>query len=113
MYSAVEALRPETRAYLEHPGGRKAALTCKHQASHNAQGGPRPGYKDIETTDVREMPGPIPPLLRTHPETGRKALFLVRRFGRYIPGLTLEKSEALLDELWSVAALPQNTWTQE
>ena len=113
MYAAAGALRPETLALLEHPGGRKAGLVCKHQASHNAQGGARPGYRDIETTDVREMPGPIHPLLRTHPETGRKALFLGRRFGGYIPGLALEKSEALLDELWSVAALPQNVWTQE
>ena len=113
MYAAVDKLSPETRAFLEHPGGRKAGLTCKHQASHDAQGGARPGYKDIETTDVREMPGPIHPLLRTHPETGRKALFLGRRFGAYIPGLPLAKSEALLDELWAVAALPENTWAQE
>ena len=113
MYSAVDRLAPGTRALLEHPGGRKAGLTCKHQASHDAQGGARPGYKDIETTDVREMPGPIHPLLRTHPETGRKALFLGRRFGGYVPGLRLEKSEALLDELWSVAALPENAWAQE
>jgi taurine dioxygenase len=113
MYAAADKLSPETRAFLEHPGGRKAGLTCKHQASHDAQGGARPGYKDIETADVREMPGPIHPLLRTHPETGRKALFLGRRFGAYIPGLPLAKSEALLDELWAVAALPENTWAQE
>jgi taurine dioxygenase len=106
MYAALDALSAETRARI-------AKLTCKHQASHNAQGGKRPGYKDIETDDVREMPGPIHPLVRTHPLSGRKALFLGRRFGAYIPGLTLAKSEALLDELWSVAALPQNTWTQE
>lgn len=113
MYAAVEELKPETRAFLEHPGGRNAGLTCKHQASHNAQGGARPGYKDIDTDDVREMPGPIHPLLRTHPLTGRKALFLGRRFGGYVPGLRLARSEELLDELWSVAALPQNCWTQE
>jgi taurine dioxygenase len=113
MYAAVEALRPETRAFLEHPGGRAEGLKCKHQASHNAQGGARPGYRDIETDDVREMPGPIHPLLRTHPDTGRKALFLGRRFGGYVPGLPLAKSEALLDELWAVAALPRNVWTQE
>jgi taurine dioxygenase len=106
MYAALDALSPETRARI-------AKLTCKHQASHNAQGGRRPGYKDIETDDVREMPGPIHPLVRTHPLSGRKALFLGRRFGAYIPGLTLAKSEALLDELWAVAALPQNTWAQE
>jgi len=113
MYAAVDRLSPETRAFLEHPGGRKAGLTCKHQASHDAQGGARPGYRDIETTDVREMPGPIHPLLRTHPDTGRKALYLGRRFGGYIPGLPLAKSEALLNELWGVAALPENSWAQE
>ena len=106
MYAALDALSPETRAKI-------AKLNCKHQASHNAQGGTRPGYKDIETNDVREMPGPLHPLVRTHPLSGRKALFLGRRFGAYIPGLTLAKSEALLDELWAVAALPQNTWAQE
>ncbi len=105
MYRALEALSPATRALIEK-------LNCKHQASHNAQGGRRPGYKDIETDDVREMPGPLHPLVRTHPATGRKALFLGRRFGAYIPGLTLAKSEALLDELWAVAALPENTWSQ-
>lgn len=105
MYCALEALAPATRALIEK-------LNCKHQASHNAQGGRRPGYKDIETDDVREMPGPLHPLVRTHPATGRKALFLGRRFGAYVPGLTLAKSEALLDELWAVAALPENTWSQ-
>jgi taurine dioxygenase len=106
MYAALDALAPETRARI-------AKLSCKHQASHNAQGGTRPGYRDIETDDVREMPGPIHPLVRTHPATGRKALFLGRRFGAYIPGLRLANSEALLDELWASAALPRNTWTQE
>ena len=106
MYAAYDAM-PE--ALKE----RVARLKMKHQASHNAQGGTRPGYKDIETNDVREMPGPIHPIARTLPFTGRKALFLGRRFGAYVPGLTLAKSEALCDELWSYAALPQNTWAQE
>jgi len=106
MYRAYEAMPDALKT-------RVAKLKCKHQASHNAQGGTRPGYKDIETDDVREMPGPIHPIVRTHPVTGRKALFLGRRFGGYIPGLPLAKSEVLLDELWSYAALPENTWHQE
>lgn len=106
MYKAYEALPADLRE-------RVAGLKLKHQASHNAQGGPRPGYKHITTTDVREMPGPVHPIVRTHPKTGRKALYLGRRFGGYIPGLELARSEALLDELWSYAAKPQNTWTQK
>jgi taurine dioxygenase len=106
MYLACDALPAELRATVER-------LRCKHQASHNAQGGKRPGYADIETDDPREMPGPIHPILRTHPVTGRKALYLGRRFGAYVPGLPLARSEALLDRLWALAALPQNTWAQQ
>jgi len=51
--------------------------------------------------------------VRTHPESGRKALYLGRRFGAYIPGLPLAQSEALLDELWSNAARPEDVWTQQ
>ena len=76
---------------------RVAKLKMKHQASHNAQGGTRPGYKDIETNDVREMPGPIHPIVRTHPVTGRKALFLGRRFGAYVPGPPPFKGEGVAE----------------
>jgi len=106
MYRALAALPAATRE-------RVAKLKIKHQASHNAQGGRRPGYKDIETEDVREMPGPIHPIVRVHPDSKRQALYLGRRFGAYAPGLPLARSEALLDELWAHAALPENTWTQE
>jgi taurine dioxygenase len=106
MYRACAALPDELRAQV-------ARLRCKHQASHNAQGGKRPGYLDIETDDPREMPGPLHPILRTHPITGRQALYLGRRFGAYVPGLTLARSETLLDALWAHAALPENCWAQE
>ena len=51
--------------------------------------------------------------MRTHPLSGRKALYLGRRFGAYIPGLTLAESEAMLDLLWDHAARPEDVWTQE
>ena len=106
MYRALDRLPEATRARI-------AKLKMKHQASHNAQGGKRPGYRDIETDDVREMPGPIHPIVRVHPESKRQALYLGRRFGAYIPGLPLAKSEALVNELWAHAAAPENVWTQE
>ena len=106
MYAAYDRLPDSTRARI-------ARLRLKHQESHTAQGIPRPGYRDIKTSDPRELPGPSHPIVRTHPETRRKALYLGRRFGGYIPGLTLEDSEALLDELWASAAQPQDVWTQE
>lgn len=105
MYAALTALAPETRERIRR-------LRMKHQASHNAQGGKRPGYKDIETDDVREMPGPVHPIVRTHPISGRQALYLGRRFGAYIPGLPLARSEALCDELFAAATRPENVWSQ-
>ena len=106
MYAAYERLPQETKTRI-------ARLRLKHQESHTAQGVPRPGYRDIRTSDPRELPGPQHPIVRTHPRTGRKALYLGRRFGGYIPGLTLADSDALLDELWSYAAQPQDVWTQQ
>ena len=106
MYNAYERLPDATKARI-------ARLKIKHQESHTAQGIPRPGYRDIRTSDPRELPGPQHPIVRTHPVSGRKALYLGRRFGAYIPGLPLADSEALLDELWSHAARPDDVWTQQ
>jgi taurine dioxygenase len=106
MYNAYERLPESTKAAI-------ARLKLKHQESHTAQGVPRPGYRDIRTSDPRELPGPQHPIVRTHPVTSRKALYLGRRFGAYIPGLTLAESEAMLDTLWASAARPEDVWTQQ
>ena len=103
-------------AYERLPGPlqqRIARLKVKHQESHTAQGIPRPGYRDINTSDPRELPGPQHPVVRTHPVSQRRALYLGRRFGAYIPGLPLAESEALLDLLWANAGMAEDVWTQE
>ena len=71
----------------------------------------RKGWQEV--TDPRETKGAIHPLVRTHPVTGRRALFLGRRRNAYIPGLSLEESEALLDALWRHAVRPESTWVQQ
>jgi taurine dioxygenase len=106
MYRAYERLPDDVKTRI-------ARLKIKHQESHTAQGIPRPGYRDIGTSDPRELPGPQHPIVRTHPESGRKALYLGRRYGGYIPGLTLAESERMLDLLWSHAGLADDVWTQE
>ncbi len=105
MYRAYERLPAELQKRL-------SMLKLKHQASHNAQGGKRPGYAHLNVSDPREMPGPIHPMVRVHPVGGRAALYLGRRFGAYIPGLTLAESEALLDEVWRQAIDASNVWSQ-
>lgn len=53
--------------------------------------------------DIRTVPGPSHPIISTHPETGRNMLFLGRRHGAYVNGMSLEESEELLNELWAHA----------
>jgi taurine dioxygenase len=54
--------------------------------------------------------GAVHPLVCTHPESGRRALYLGRRRNAYIVGLPLAGSEALLDELWSYTSREELTW---
>ena len=62
------------------------------------------------TDDPVHSPGIYHPLVCTHPETGRRLLYLGRRRNAYIRGLALPESEALLDELWSYAADEAFAW---
>jgi len=103
-YAALDALPGKLR-------NRISQLTLKHNAAHTSIGKLRPGYEPFD--DPRQAPGAIHPLIKTHSESGKPALFLGRREWAYIPGLSVPESEALLDEIWSYAALAENTWTQK
>ena len=103
-YAALDALPGKLR-------NRISQLTLKHNAAHTSIGKLRTGYEPFD--DPRQAPGAIHPLIKTHSESGKPALFLGRREWAYIPGLSVPESEALLDEIWSYAALAENTWTQK
>jgi taurine dioxygenase len=106
MYRAYETLPPDLK---------KAADThkIKHDQTHNSSGALRRGLENVQYKDVSEVPGAIHPIARTHPETGRKALYLGRRARSYVMGLSIADSEALLDALWEHATSnPEFVWTQ-
>ncbi|MBT3427068.1 MAG: TauD/TfdA family dioxygenase [Gammaproteobacteria bacterium] len=90
---------------------RLRGLSIKHNAAHTSVGKLRPGFEAFD--DPRDAPGSVHPVITAHPETGKQALYLGRREWAYIPGLELDDSEALLDEIWSYAALPENVWQQQ
>jgi taurine dioxygenase len=88
-------------------------LSIKHNAAHDSVGNLRLGFEAFD--DPREAPGAVHPIVRKHSETGDACLYLGRREWAYIPGLPLEDSEALLDELWSYAVpsdyVVEQNWT--
>jgi taurine dioxygenase len=104
-------------AYEELPEELKRAIAGKsqiHDASRNSAGVLRPTVK--LPTCPEEVPGPAHPLVRIHPVTGKRALYLGRRRdwpSNYIIGLPNAESETLLDRLWAHATQPKYAWKHE
>ena len=102
-------------AYEELPQDLKRAIEGKyqvHDSSRNSAGVLRPGV--TLPTKPEEVTGPTHPLVRVHPVTGRRALYLGRRRtwpSNYIVGIPNADSERLLDRLWAHATQPQYAWT--
>ena len=112
MYHAYETLPEALRKQVE---GR----TIKHETRYTLDGFDRQGgpplaeVKAKGTLDIVALPGTSHPIVRTHPETGRKALYIGRRQNTCVNGLPVEESEALLDALWAHAEdLGARTWHQ-
>ena len=104
MYRAYETLPDSLKKRIE---GRM----LKHDATYNSGGYVRQGVAAVD--DPVTSPGIFHPLVCTHPETGRRVLYLGRRRNAYIDGLPLAESETLLDELWAQASLPDLEWHNE
>jgi taurine dioxygenase len=101
MYAAYEALPPALRERL-------AGLVAVHDSSYTSAGDLRKGHEPV--ADVSKAPGARHPVIRTHPLTGRRALFLGRRRNAYLVGLDVAESERLLDQLWSHATQERLTY---
>ncbi len=99
------------KAYEEMPAALAARIEGKfvnHSKVHNSAGVRRPEFADV--TDPSKAPGVKHPIVRTHPVTGRKCLYLGRRLNSYIFGLSVPDSEALLDEVWAHACQDKYVW---
>ena len=97
MYAAYEALSPEMQRYL-----------CSLSATHD--GGPnyidrakRTGHHDPN----RVYPANSHPVIRTHPETGRKAIFVNPIFTTQIDEVPKDEGQAILDFLFAHIAKPE------
>jgi len=101
MYSAWDALPERLQRRI-------VGFRVKHDGTYNSG-----GYVRAEVTptdDPRTSSGAFHNLVRIHPDSGRRFLYLGRRRNAYIEGLPLAESEALLDEIWSYATAESLTW---
>ncbi|MEM7424252.1 MAG: TauD/TfdA family dioxygenase, partial [Pseudomonadota bacterium] len=87
MAAAYEALPAAMKGRLE-------GLRGMHIYNHN--------HKAFSLSDDQKgrLPGFDHPIVRTHPETGRKALYLGGKILKHIIGLPADESAALLNELY-------------
>jgi|SRR5579875_2602829 len=93
MYAAYEALSPPMQRFL-------CGLTAIHDGARN--------YAGRRPAEGRgEFPRAEHPVIRTHPETGRRALFVNRLFTTRIVQLSRLESDALLPMLFQHAENPQ------
>lgn len=106
MHSVFEALPEATRKRID---GLRAIHGYDTPRARNRPS-PRTPEEIAETPDVEH------PLVRTHPVTGRKALYLNPNRLDRIVGLERAESDALLDELADEARKPQHhfghVWTR-
>lgn len=98
MHSVYEALPEATRRKID---GKRAVHAYDTVRARN-----RPSARTAQ--EIAETPDIEHPLVRTHPETGRKALYLnFNRLDRIV-GLERAESDALLDELAAEARKPDH-----
>jgi alpha-ketoglutarate-dependent taurine dioxygenase len=99
------------RAYEDMPTGLAARINGKyvnHSKVHNSAGVRRPEFADV--TDASKAPGVKHPIVRTHPVTRRKCLYLGRRLNSYIFDLSLAESEEVLDGIWAHTCQDKYVW---
>jgi taurine dioxygenase len=94
MYAAYEALSTALQRFL-------SGLTAVHDGRRNYDGRPTTSSRDTE------YPSAEHPVVRTHPVTGRHALFVNRMFTTRIVQLTELESDVLLEMLYRHIERPE------
>jgi taurine dioxygenase len=104
MYLAYESLSPPMRSFLN-------GLTAVHDFDHFYR---YPMGDSLQTDEFilevkKKIPLPAHPVVRVHPETGRKALFVNESFTSHIVELDPSESAAVLDLLYRHSVRPEFT----
>jgi taurine dioxygenase len=95
MYAAYEALSDRMKAYLD-------GMTALHDGEDAYRG----TYKNLGIEDKPAYPRAEHPVIRTHPVTGKKALYVNRGFTKRLIGVPRDESHAILHYLYEHAENP-------
>jgi taurine dioxygenase len=95
MYAAYDALSDRMKAYL-------AGLRALHDGEENYRG----TYANFGVQDKPSYPRAVHPVIRTHPVTGKKALYVNKGFTRRILDIPPDESAGVLAYLFEHMANP-------
>jgi taurine dioxygenase len=101
MYAAYEGLTDEVKEAIEG----KVAV---HDFAHFRRGLKKRGKSEAEIEAFNQLyPMVEHPVVRTHPETGRRGIYVNVGFTQHIVGMEPEESASLLRHLYAQAAIPE------
>jgi taurine dioxygenase len=105
MYLAYETLSPGLRSVLDKL---EAVHSLEHYTSSN------PFFRQRDPEQIAKMhklsPPVAQPVVRTHPETGRKALYISEGQTSHFVGMSREESRGLLQYLFDHSVKPEFTY---
>ncbi len=106
MYAAYDALSAGMKRLLD-------GLTAVHDYRDDFRRAARNGRTSVDAATIEAAHEVYPPaehpVVRTHPETGRKALYVNRLFTSHFGGMTREESRPLLGFLFEHSVRPEFT----
>lgn len=101
MYAAYDGLSDEVKERID-------GAVAIHDFAHFRKMMRNRGMTDAEIEEMNKAyPMAGHPVVRTHPETGRKGIYVNTAFTQYIEGMERAESDALLAHLYAQAAIPE------
>lgn len=112
MRAAYDALDDARRAKVEGLAAYHSLYYSQSKLGHQPKAGS--DYSDYSGYGFHDGPVPLRPLVKVHPDTGRKCL-LIGRHAHNIPGMDKDESTRLLEDLVDFACQPpriyHHQWT--
>jgi len=101
MVAAYNGLTDDVKKRLD-------GLTARHDFAGFRQGLIKKGASAAEVDEFNaKYPNPNHPVVRTHPDTGEKSLYVNRAFTQCINGVSAQESDSLLEHLYAQANIPE------